>query len=356
MTADVDRKLGEQLARRSELDMLKSECDGILAHMLDAQQKIEGVASLQARVLPIGDRLTELQDQLGKAEASFKEVQREDAVIDEQQTRLAELVEASRALAADTAERMKQMQALGEELGRATAVKDELVAELARVQVRQRDAVTQAEAAEDQVKRAEAMFKQLDQRRTQLAFSEKKIGAVEAKMSDLAQRSNDIDQKMKVLTEREAVVSAVKAEVENVYQISAKSKADLQYVTDHREEVAALRRQVQELLGKASETEAKIAAIEAKRKTVDEVQTKTSLISNLLEDVRINLDTLGEQKAVVDHVSEKLARLDFMMQEAQNTLRTLQHERELAERIEQSIKQLRSRTAKTEDTVKSASA
>jgi len=34
MTADVDRKLGEQLARRAELDMLKSQCDGILAQML----------------------------------------------------------------------------------------------------------------------------------------------------------------------------------------------------------------------------------------------------------------------------------------------------------------------------------
>src|SRR5262249_8441528 len=154
--------------------------------------------------------------------------------------------------------RMKQMQALGEDLSRTTAVKDELVAELARGQGRQRDAVAQAEAAGDQVKRAEAMFKQLEQRRTQPGFSERKMGAVEAKMTDLAQRSSDIDQKMKVLGEREAVVSAVKAEVENVYQISARSKADLQYVSDHREEVAALRRQVQELLGKASETEAKI--------------------------------------------------------------------------------------------------
>jgi len=53
-------KLGEQLARRAELDMLKSQCDGILAQMLDAHQKIEGVEALQAKALPLGDRLTAL--------------------------------------------------------------------------------------------------------------------------------------------------------------------------------------------------------------------------------------------------------------------------------------------------------
>ena len=48
------------------------------------------------------------------------------------------------------------------------------------MQARQRDAVTQTEAAEDQLKRAETMVKQLEQRRTQLAFSEKKIATFEA--------------------------------------------------------------------------------------------------------------------------------------------------------------------------------
>ena len=79
------------------------------------------------------------------------------------------------------------------------------------------------------------MYKSLDQRRSQLAFSEKKIGALEAKMDELAQKSNEIDQKMKAILEREALVTAVKSEVENVYQISARSRADLQYVSDHRE-------------------------------------------------------------------------------------------------------------------------
>lgn len=354
VTSEVDRKLAEQLARRAELDTLKTQCDGVIAHMLDAQQKIEGVAALQAKILPMDNRLAILHDRLEKIGARIKSVQRDDAVLTEQQARLTEMVEAGRSLAADTAERMKQTQTLTEELGRSTGIKDELIAELARIQARQRDAVAQAEAAEDQLKRAEAMYKSLEQRRSQLAFSEKKLTAVEAKMAELTQKSTDIDQKMKALGERETLVNVVKAEVDNVHQISAKSRADLQFVSEQREEVASLRRQVQELLSKAGETEDKIAIIESRRKTVDEVQSKTNLISNLLEDVRVNLETLGEQKAVIDHLSEKLVRLEFVMQEAQNTLRMLNHERELAERIEQSIKALRTRTTADGRTIASA--
>ena len=350
VSSEVDRKLAEQLARRAELDTLKTQCDGVIAQMLDAQQKLEAVGVLQAKILPMDNRLSILQDRLEKTGARVKAVQRDETVLAEQDVRLTELVEAGRTLAADTAERMKQTQALTEELARSGAAKDELIGELSRIQARQRDAVAQAEAAEDQLKRAEAMYKSLEQRRSQLAFSEKKLAGVEARLAELGQKSAEIEQKMKALAEREALVNAVKTEVDNFHAISAKSRADLQYVSDQREEVASLRRQVQDLLSKAGETEDKIGIIEARRKTVDEVQAKTSLISNLLEDVKVNLETLGEQKAVIDHLTDKLARLEFVMQEAQNTLRMLTHERELAERIEQSIKQLRTRsTAKPED-------
>ena len=348
LTADVDRKLAEQLARRAEVETLKNQCDGVVTQMLDAQQKVEAVAALQGKVLPLAKRLSTLEEHLQTAQARFKDVQRDEAGIADQQAKLAELLETNRTLSIDTAERMKQVQALGEELGRSGAVKDELIGELARIQTRQRDAVAQVEATEDQLRRSETMFKQLEQRRTQLAFSEKKVAGVEIKMSELSQKAADLDQKIKGIAERDAVVSAVKAEVDNVHRISAQSRADLEYVTEHRDEVTALRRQVQELLATAAATEDKIAAIEARRKTVDEVQAKTNLISNLLEDVRVSLESFGEQKAVIDHVAEKLARMEFAMQEAQTVVRTLQHERELAERIEVSIRQLRSRTTKPE--------
>ena len=347
VTSDVDRKLAEQLGRRNEVESLKSLCDTLGTQVGDAQQKLDGVAALQARLLPLTAQVATLGESIARSQQMVETVKQEESVVHEQKARLTELVEQGKALASETTERLKQVQTVGDELGRAAVIKEELFTELARVQARQRDAVTQTEAAEDQLKRAETMVKQLEQRRTQLAFSEKKITTFELRLTDLTRATEGVEQKIKLIAEKESLVQAVKAEVESVHKISSRSKADLQFVTDHRAEVTDLRGKVEDLLGRVSDTDTKIADIESRRKMVEEVQTRANAITNLLDDINVNLEMLGEQRAVIDHVGEKLARLDFMVQEAQNTLRALQREREVAERIEQGIKSLRARSGET---------
>ena len=344
VASEVDRKLATQLERRAELDALKTQCDGVIAQMMDSQQKVDAVLASQTKLAPLDIRMSILEDRVEKTGARVKDVQRDEEILAQQEARLIELSDTSRTLADEADDRMKQMQTLRQELERSGAVKDELLGDLARIQARQREAVAQAEAVEEQLRRADAMYRQLEQRRSQLAFSEKKLSDVELKMAELAQKSAYIDDRLKALADREAVIGSVRSELDAVHQISAKSREDLQFVTEHRDQVTGLRRQVQELLTLASATEDKIASIEARRRDVEEVQSKTALISNLLEDVRVNLETVGEQKAMVDQLTEKLANVQFVMQEAQNTLRMLSQERELAERIEQSIRQLRSRS------------
>jgi chromosome segregation ATPase len=341
LTSDNDRKLSEQLARRNEVESLKSLCDTLGTQVVDVQQKLDGVAALQTRLVPLTTQVATLADTLERSQHLAESVKQEEAVIHDQTARLTELVEQGKTLAAETAERMKQVQSVSDDLTRAAGIKEELLTELARVQARQRDAVTQTEAAEDQLKRAETMVKQLEQRRTQLAFSEKKIATFEGRLTDLTRATEGVEMKLKAIAEREGLVQAVKAEVESVHRISSRSKADLQFVTDHRSDVTDLRAKVEDLLGRVSDTDTKIAQIEARRKMVEEVQTRANAITNLLDDINVNLEMLGEQRAVIDHVGEKIARLDFMVQEAQNTLRALQREREVAERIEQGIKALR---------------
>ena len=341
LTSDVDRKLTEQLARRNEVEGLKSLCDTLGTQVVDVQQKLDSVSAMQTRLVPNTAQVSALQEALEKSLMLAASVKKEDSVVHDQRARLTELVEQGKNLATETAERLKQVQAVSDDLARAAAVKEEMLSELARVQSRQRDAMTQTEAAEDQLKRAETMVKQLEQRRTQLAFSEKKIATFEQRLTDLARATEGVEQKIKAIAEREALVQSVKAEVESVHKISSRSKADLQFVTDHRSEVSDLRAKVEDLLSRVNDTDTKIAAIESRRKMEEDVQTRANAITNLLDDINVNLEMLGEQRAVIAHVGEKLARLDFMVQEAQNTLRALQREREVAERIEQGIKSLR---------------
>ena len=188
------------------------------------------------------------------------------------------------------------------------------------------------------------LFKQLEQRRTELTFAEKKMAAFESRIAELRQLTDHVDKQIDTIAVRQNLVAAVKAEVENVHEVGARSRADLQYVADHRAEVMALKLSVDEVLSHIGQTEEKLGVIMARKKLVDEVDVQTQMIANLLVDVRFNLETLSEQKAVVDHVAEKVARIECATQEAQNTLKTLQRERELAERIEHGIKQLRSRS------------
>ena len=344
VTTDVERKLAEQLARRAEVEGLKSLCDTLATQVVDAQQKLDGVAAHQGRLLPISSQVAALVRTLEKSQQLVETMKKDEAVVHEQEARFAELVEQGRALSAETAERLKQVQAVSDDLGRATALKDEVLTELAHVRARQLDAISQTDVAEDQIKRAETVVKQLEQRRTQLLHTEKNIASFEGRLNDLDRSAEAVEQKIKSLADREVLVQAVKAEVENIRQISSRSKADLQFVAEHRNDVTDLRAKIEDLLGRVDDTDGKITMIESRRKTVEEVQQRANTITNMLGDINVNLEMLSEQRAVIDHVGEKLARLDFTVQEAQNTLRALQREREVAERIEQGIKALRTRS------------
>lgn len=348
VTLDVERKLEEQLNRRGEVETLKSHTDSVALQVADAQQKLEQVGALQNKLVPLITQFAMLKSQIEKALQRFKEAQKEESQLADQERRLTDLVTASRALATEVDERLKHLQGLTDELNRASTVRDELLDELGRVQARQRDIGVQTEASEDQIKRLESILKQLDHRRMQLTFAEKKIATFELHLAELKHTADDVERQLQAITAREGVVDAVRKEIEEVHEISGRSKADLQHVVDHRTDLVALKTKVDDLVAALTDTEQRMVVIEARRKVVDDVQFQTASIVNMVEDVRINLETLTEQKAVIDHVVEGLAKLSALVQEGQTTLRALQAERELAERIERGIRQLRAKSTPEE--------
>ena len=343
LSAGVERQMQEQLGRRVEVESLKSVCDGLAIQVTDARQRVDGIGATQQKLLPLTTQVAELKNQVGKTQAAFREMQRDDAALTAQEQRLAELMDQSRVVAMDVEARVKQVQELTTALSTGSAMKDELSDELARVQGRQRDVTGQTRISEDQLKRIEQQMRQIDQRRAQIAFADKKLAAFEGRLGDLSTMSDDVERKIQAVEARQAFVGAVKEEVEEVQQISARSKADLQYVVEHRSEVDTLRTRVEEALTGIVETEERIGVIEARRKVVDDVQRKTNIIVHVLEDVRVNLEMVSEQKAVIDHVVENVATLDETLRAAQATLQSLRIERELAERIERGIKSLRTK-------------
>ena len=285
LSSDVDGHMQEQLARRAEVESLKSFCDGLAIQVADARLQVDGINVTQQKLLPLTTQVAELRSSVDKTEAAFRSVQQDDAAIVAQEKRLADLVDQSRAVGSEVEARMHEIHGLTTDLGAGKAIKEELVEELGRVQGRQRDVITQVRLSEDQLKRVDQQLKQLDQRRSQFAFADKKLVAFEGRLGELSEMSKEVERQIETVEARQAFVGAVKAEVDEVQQISARSRADLQDVVEHRADVDALRGRVDEALTGIAETEDRIGVIEARRKVVDDVQRKTGVIVNVLEDV-----------------------------------------------------------------------
>ena len=99
--------------------------------------------------------------------------------------RLAEMLVQSREAANETGERLKQVEDLAEQVTRSAAIKDELVRSWPAYRRVSATSASQADAADDHLKRLETTSKQLEQRRSQFAFAEKRIAAFEGRLDDL---------------------------------------------------------------------------------------------------------------------------------------------------------------------------
>jgi chromosome segregation ATPase len=349
LSTEIDRRLQQQLERRTDFEILQNASDSLIVQISDAHHKLEALDAFRARFLPLIEQVRALETDIDSTRTRLEQIKPDEAAVTEQARRFAELLASSSALGTELADRKHHMQALSEELTRADNLRMLLEKELEQVQTRQSETVDHIVASEDQLARAERTFNRLEERRVQIAMAEKKLVAIEARLSEIRQVSSELDRSYEMIESREQLVSAVKAEVEAVHRISARSRADLDFVMQHRGEVTALRIQIDQLSSRIAETDERVASIDARRKLLEEVENKAGVILDLLDDVRINVDTIGEQKAVVEQVAQTAAHLEFKLQEARSILGTLQHEREQAERLEQGIRQLYPKTGRPEE-------
>ena len=341
LTDDVDRKLSDQLARRSELDTLKARCDAVAAQVLDAQQKVEAVDALRSKLAGLSDRVAHTQEQLERVQDQFAGVKADEVTITEQQGRLSVLVDQSRTLMAEVADRMTQVRTCGSELAASATLKQQLAADLVRLETRQREVARQSEAVEEQLRKTETAARLLDQHQSQFAASERKLAEVEERVAGTIQKAGELDRRMKQLLDRDDALASIKADLTDLHRMTEANKADLHFLLEHRQDIAALRPQMEALLANAADVQARITEIESRRKAVEEVQARTYTVMTLFEDVRLNLETMGAHKAIIDDVQKKISGLGFAVQEADNMLRALKNERQLAQQVEESIKELR---------------
>jgi chromosome segregation ATPase len=343
LNADVGRRMDEQLVRRADLEGIRNRTEEISAHISDAHQKLDAIRTAQEKVAAILGSAAALGRDIEQLETRMNGLRRSETDLAEHEQRLEALVAAGRDHQAALAEQTTHLETLTEDLNRGSLLKNELIADLTRVQAEHQEAAARLAATEEQLKYLDALRQQLDDRQSALTAAEQRMTAFEARAEHLARLAADNDLKLQGIAGREVMVAAVKAEVDQVRDVAAAAKSDVEAIIERREELQTLRTRL-DMLGQAlGNTDERIATIESRRALVEEVQSRTELIANLLEDISANLDMVAAQKAQIEYVSDQVARLEFSVQQSQNTIRALHHERERAERVEEAIRQLRTR-------------
>src|SRR5262249_54403355 len=214
LSSDIDLKVQDQLNRRADVEALRAACDSLTAQLVDAELKLQGVRALQVRLVPLVGELNGLRREIEGVGEQIDQVRLDETAVVEQERRLVELVAAGRRVASAVAERSRQIQGLSEGLVRGKTSKHETSVPPRRVQDKQRDTVSHIQASEDQLGRAEKMFKLLEQRRTQIAFGEKKMAVVESRLAEIKTLADELEKHIQSIASREVLVNAVKAEVD----------------------------------------------------------------------------------------------------------------------------------------------
>ena len=343
LSTAIDRRLASQLSRQAELEGLRVACDGLATQLADAHQKLAVLQASQKRLTSIAEQTTQLQVEIGTTRDGLRALQHDREALAAQEQRVAELKDAAWTLAADVGHRLESMQALQAELSVAGALRDELHSDIAQLQKVQRETDRTSQAAHDQLQQLGERWKQVDERRAQLAVLEQNLASFETRCSELERLAAGLDAKVDAVVDRERIVEAVTRELETIHTIARKSQDDLAAIAGQRTEIAQGRAEVDRLAKALADTDEKIADVERRGVVVEEVRRKADAVARLLDDVRVTLDTVGEHKAMIDHVAETLARFDEVITEARGMTKALQSERKLAQRIVESVRNIHAR-------------
>ena len=347
LNTEVGRRMEEQLVRRADLESIRTRTDEISAHISDAHQQLGAIRTAQEQLPAILECAATLGRDIEQLETRMDGLKRSETDLADQEQRLDALVAASRDQHAAIAERTTHLEALADELHRGSLLRNELIADLSRVQAQHQETAARMAATAEQLQHVDALRQQLDDRQSALTVADQRMAAFEAQLGNLAQLAADTDVKIQAIAGRELMVAAIKAEVDHVRGVAAAAKSDVDAIVERREELQTLRTRLDVLVQALGDTDERLATIEARRALVEDVQSRTEMIAHLLEDIGANLEMVAAQKAQIEYVSDQVARLEFSIQQSQHTMRALHHERERAERVEEAIRQLRTRERST---------
>ena len=227
---DFERKLAELQPRRAEVENLKALCDALVAQMVDAQQRLDGVAAAQERLLPMAPKVETLTQALDESMR----------VISTFEGRLAELHHGTDAVE-------QKIESLAE-----------------------RDAMVQAVRAEvDQIReigglnRADLQF---------VADRRQDVDDLRAKVEDLLDRVVDTDGKIALIESRRKMVEELQSRTSTVTHMLSDIQVNLEMLGEQRAVIDHVGEKLARLDFTVQEAQNTLRALQREREVAERIE------------------------------------------------------------------------------------
>ena len=304
LSAESTESWRPQLDRQTEIDRARVFCDGLTTQVSDAQQKLQILEAAHAALAAVPEQIAAVQADLAGAHRSLASLARDEQAVVAQERRLIELGKTAGVLFGDISARIQTLQTVQAELAEVGARKDDLYAALEQIQAMERGASDHFHETRSLLEQLSARWKQLDQRRADLAAVERTIEVWKPACPPSIVSDEGLNAKIAGFGEREGIIDAVRQELDAIHDVARKSREDLAVITDQRTAIVEARQDVERVAQAVAETTEKLGGVERRSAAVDEVRRKADAVARLLDDVNVTLNAVGEQKAMIDHVGE----------------------------------------------------
>ncbi len=335
---EIHKRLTELTALGGTLD---ERSQRLLSRMESVEQQF-GSLSVQAEEAErLAKTMSGVAASVEEAERGVTEVGEAVAAVEGRCEQVEGLATRMRRLREEVEQRQQALDEGMEDLGRASALRQEAAAAVQDLDERVNRLSGALASADKQAIRMASVSSQLEERASALRFVEKRIENFEERLAKWELAEPGVVHSLDQIARRQATVEAIQAEIDRLSAVAERTASDVRRTTEAQNEVAETRTILDSVLERFHEAEAAADTLDHRKRQMEQAEHRLARAEAVLIDIRSTLETLQGQKVIVDHAVEKAGSLKFLLKQSEALIETLREEREVTGRLRSALAELR---------------
>src|SRR5207244_3848566 len=289
----------------------------------------------------VSDTIAEVAATVGAAERRIDSVDGSVRALESRTTQLDELEERIRVLGQELEQRQGALDKATEDLGRASALRQESADTAQRLEELSRRIGTMLQKADGQATGLDRLSGDLESRAKALKAVDRQLNHFEELLAQWESAQAEAARGLEQTLARQGAVDALEAQVKHVFDIAERSVEHAQTIGASRREIEETHELLQETHAQLKSAEESLHGFEARRRQLERTEQRLARAEALALEVRSTVESLQAQRAVVEHVIERSGALTFQIKQAEALVETLRRERTLACDVSAAVASLR---------------